>query len=430
VNRLFFFLMEHVDGTDLTRLIHGRELAPAQALAIVPQICDALQFAHEEGITHRDIKPANILIDKKGTVKIADFGLAKMAGEGRETIVSGLTQTGTTIGTPHYMAPEQWDNPESVDHRTDIYALGVVFYEMLTGERPMGRFDPPSRKSPVDRRIDEVVMRAMEREPDRRYQQASEIKSAVSKAARHSGSSGKKPKGTMLTVAATTLALILGGGIFLWKKHSPVKEPAQPPAAIDPFPSGKWTPIDNLMRDTPGIITDNEGWWMQEEGYHLKLGTFSAHNAGIRCRVQGSIEKLPQPILRDHKHTPGSGGRTTGFALMYVGRPPATAQFSRLDEAIGMINLGQFPAPPPVAGGQEYQLEFYAIGKTLIARIDGRTFTSTIDKEPPELGTGAAFFNLASNRVRDMELIDLDGLNETEALRLAEMETPISPSGQ
>ena len=83
------------------------------------------------------------------------------------------------MGTPHYMAPEQLEHPQSVDHRADIYSLGVVFYQMLTGELPLGRFAPPSRKVQVDVRLDEVVLRALEKDPDRRYQQASEVKTEV-----------------------------------------------------------------------------------------------------------------------------------------------------------------------------------------------------------------------------------------------------------
>src|SRR6185369_12586605 len=97
---------------------------------------------HEQGILHRDIKPENILLDARGHVKIADFGIAKLVG-GAKTGVS-LTATGAAIGTPHYMAPEQFEKPSDVDHRADIYSLGVVFYEMLTGELPIGRFGPPS----------------------------------------------------------------------------------------------------------------------------------------------------------------------------------------------------------------------------------------------------------------------------------------------
>ena len=174
---LYFFIMEFVEGTDLRHVIHNAELSPKEALAIVPQICEALQFAHDEGIVHRDIKPENILLDKKGRVKIADFGLAKILDS--PASVYTLTQAGQRMGTPHYMAPEQIEHPDQVDHRADIFSLGVVFYEMLTNELPIGRFAPPSQKVQVDVRLDEVVLRTLEKEPDRRYQYASEVRADV-----------------------------------------------------------------------------------------------------------------------------------------------------------------------------------------------------------------------------------------------------------
>jgi predicted Ser/Thr protein kinase len=174
---LYFFIMEFVEGTDLRQVIRSAELSPKEALAIVPQICEALQFAHDEGIVHRDIKPENILLDKKGRVKIADFGLAKILDS--PATVYTLTQAGQRMGTPHYMAPEQIEHPDQVDHRADIFSLGVVFYEMLTNELPLGRFSPPSKKVQVDVRLDEVVLRTLEKEPDRRYQHASEVRADV-----------------------------------------------------------------------------------------------------------------------------------------------------------------------------------------------------------------------------------------------------------
>jgi serine/threonine protein kinase len=172
-----FFIMEYVDGTNLRQLEKSSRLSPREALQIIPQICDALQYAHDEGVVHRDIKPENVLVDRKGRVKIADFGLAKILDANPDA--ARLTADGQVMGTPHYMAPEQVERPLAVDHRADIYALGVVFYEMLTGDLPIGKFPPPSRKVQVDVRIDDIVLRALENDPERRYQQASEVKSEV-----------------------------------------------------------------------------------------------------------------------------------------------------------------------------------------------------------------------------------------------------------
>src|SRR5439155_20787148 len=164
-------------GLSLRQLLQQKKIAPEQALAIVPKICEALQFAHEQGVVHRDIKPENVLLDKQGRVKIADFGIAKIVGgDGGRTNLTGDEQV---IGTPHYMAPEQVEKPQTVDHRADIYSLGVVFYEMLTGELPLGKFAPPSQKVQVDVRLDEIVLHALEKEPGRRYQHASVLKTDV-----------------------------------------------------------------------------------------------------------------------------------------------------------------------------------------------------------------------------------------------------------
>ena len=173
----YYFIMEFVEGLNLRQVLQRGELQPREALAIVPQICDALQFAHDEGVVHRDIKPENVLLDTKGRVKIADFGLAKLLDRASTEVT--LTQTGQAMGTPHYVAPEQMEHPIEVDHRADIYSLGVVFYEMLTGELPIGRFAPPSQKVQVDVRLDEVVLRSLEKEPEKRYQHASEVKTEV-----------------------------------------------------------------------------------------------------------------------------------------------------------------------------------------------------------------------------------------------------------
>ena len=190
----YYFLMEHIDGMNLRQLLQGEKVSAHQALDLVMQICTALQYAHDEKIVHRDIKPENILVDTKGRVKIADFGLAKLLGNTPET---NLTAPQTLMGSINYMAPEQREKPLEVDHRADIYSLGVVLYEMLTGEIPMGHFQPPSRRVQVDVRLDEVVLHALEREPERRYQKASDVKTGVETIAAtmsSSGGAGKVPE--------------------------------------------------------------------------------------------------------------------------------------------------------------------------------------------------------------------------------------------
>jgi tRNA A-37 threonylcarbamoyl transferase component Bud32 len=171
---LYYFTMEFVDGRNVRELLQAGPLTVSQTLAIVPQVCQALEYAHDEGIIHRDIKPENILLDRKGRAKIADFGLARIVGLSPAYL--SLTASQEVLGTLYYMAPEQVTRSRSVDHRADLYSLGVVLYEMLTGELPLGRFAPPSRKAPVDPRLDAIVLRALVREPEQRYQDAAQLR--------------------------------------------------------------------------------------------------------------------------------------------------------------------------------------------------------------------------------------------------------------
>jgi tRNA A-37 threonylcarbamoyl transferase component Bud32 len=173
----YYLLMEYVDGVNLRQAMKAGRFTPEQALAIVPPVCEALQYAHEHGIVHRDIKPENLLLDKEGRVKIADFGIAKMLGA--EASEAGIAET--QAGTPQYMAPEQKERRRT-DHRADIYSLGVVLYEMLTGELPAEKLRPPSSRPGgvrIDVRLDEIVLRALEKTPELRYQTAADLKTQL-----------------------------------------------------------------------------------------------------------------------------------------------------------------------------------------------------------------------------------------------------------
>ncbi len=276
LTELYYFVMEFVDGVTLRHLLNVGRVSAREALAIVPQICDALQFAHDHGIVHRDIKPENILMDRRGRVKVADFGLAKLVGKEADLVTkssgsnksvdgppesSPLTEADKIMGTPNYMAPEQRENPGEVDHRADIYALGVVFYQLLTGELPGKSIDAPSSKVQIDVRLDAIVLRALEKDPERRYEQASVFKTQIE------------------TVSATPLVGIT------------------PSATIPPLP--------------PGILPD-ETKLLSEARSRLKA-------PAIGLIVSGAIGLLPMLLALAvllAQALPGPGGRKAVFVIV------------------------------------------------------------------------------------------------------------------
>jgi serine/threonine protein kinase len=176
-----FYIMECVEGTDLAEHLELEgKLPPEDALRIATAVCDALECAHAQGVVHRDIKPSNILLGRDGSVKVADFGLAKMDDPTSIT----LTLSGTSMGSQGYAAPEVFAKASSADHRADIYSLGVVLYEMLTGDVPRGMFKLPSEKvASLGTQFDEIICKALEEDREERHQSAAELKEELEAAA-------------------------------------------------------------------------------------------------------------------------------------------------------------------------------------------------------------------------------------------------------
>lgn len=168
-----FYVMELMDGTDVARLIADKgRLSVDQARYICLRVCDALAAAHDKGIIHRDIKPANVLISSENVVKVGDFGLARL-----EQAHDGITRTGFMVGTPDYLAPEAITQGTEVDARADLYAVGVMLYQMLTGMLPRGAFKPASSLVPgLGTQFDRVIRRAMQTKPEDRYASAVQMR--------------------------------------------------------------------------------------------------------------------------------------------------------------------------------------------------------------------------------------------------------------
>lgn len=277
---LLYIVMEHVDGTDVARLIQreGR-LAPERAVALLGEVCDALHYAHQNGVVHRDLKPANLLVTHEGRVKIADFGLAKHHDEAAH----GLTKTNVAIGTPDFLAPEAWTPGTTLDARADLYSLGVTLYQMLTGEVPRGLWKMPSVKVGADPRFDAVVDRAMQPEREARYQSSTELRRdleriraepplidsptvGVDPSHPSPGSSGPDGSGKPWrggVIAAVGLSLLTMTGIWTWTAFWPsVPRPLATPTA---------GASSNVAAATSQPTVRDAARWLLQERARLKI---------------------------------------------------------------------------------------------------------------------------------------------------------------
>jgi serine/threonine protein kinase len=506
-----YFVMEYVDGSDVSQMIAAQgRLPPEHALAITAHVCDALQAAHELGIVHRDIKPANVLINMKGQVKVADFGLAKVEEPGSH----GLTKTGYAMGTPDFVAPEALMLGTAIDGRADLYAVGVMLYQMLTGNIPRGAFKPASVLVPgLDPRFDAIIVKAMQHDRAERHQSAAELRREldviltvpfvrndapvsaaipVAQVAQAPGQRsavaqkpvGKPPQGGVGTparnqtsggAAATKDAagksaraplppakskaplfiglgaaaaigigafVMLGGGKTAKQSApltpssgtsvvtTPKPAPAPPkpaPTAPSPnvskssssstasqsseekFPPGQWVKVFTKFEDLPASTRSEDpglkvidGWLTPTKQIKLSLDSLKAKNLGIRAVFKGTAT----PILSLGEARSGSykfQGPSNNNELLLMDSmsyPETRLASKRLSLQAPQI--------------KEIAMEFYVLSGRCFAKSNEVTLVHPLTR-----GTIVAVPGLEGKAaVRDIEVINLDGLSEAEALKI------------
>ena len=253
-----FIAMEYVEGVTLEQLLaENGSINLARCLELLLPVCEAVAHAHERGISHRDLKPSNILLNADSVPQVADFGLAKFLRPHERRSLHTLTQAGALVGTMGYMAPEQLDPGAAVDHRADIYSLGVILYRCLTGVLPTGQNVPrPSALEDIEPWVDGIILKALENSPDDRYQTIEELREALVEQAPPPEIKGRR--GSLWAIGAVLGGLVLGGLLFGFSggRHDEPRdaEIAEPVAA--PLPSElyqlalpAWSDVDAAERE-------------------------------------------------------------------------------------------------------------------------------------------------------------------------------------
>jgi len=415
-NGVLYIVMEFIEGTDVQKMVsEQKRLHSEHAMAITAHVCDALQYAHDRNIIHRDIKPANIMVGYNGVVKVADFGLAKMDRAGE----SGLTRSGMAMGTLHYMAPEALMLGSSVDHRADIYAVGVMLYYMLTGRLPQGMFELPSLQVPgLDPRYDGIITKALRDDRELRYQTTAELRldldgiltqpvvkvsagthqapPALETQARPQRPPGQPYRPPQQAVIVRTekksspllwVAIVVMGGLALWlwldRQSASISSPAtaepakNEPSAIKTAPA-EWR---SLLEDKPELIerlkiTDSTtpDWKLMQRGFAPVL---DAKNVALRLKARSykTLRLVARWSETAHEgifgHTIRIGPGTSGSLQMFCGWINQTTKVDGVLQP-GTYKSTQQNPPFEIPEGQEYELELRSLENHLVVLVDGK----------------------------------------------------------
>lgn len=358
-----FIVMEFVDGANLMDVIQSGGVSEARALTIMKQVCEALQFAHVHGIVHRDIKPSNIILMRDGRIKLADFGLATQM-EPEEGGTSDEDQAG---GTPAYAAPEQFAAGQLVDQRADVYALGVMIYQMLTGELPRGDWKPPSQTVTIDPAWDRIVSQALQPLPQDRLSAADAMQAMLSRISPVSGEQIRRRKARPFMLAALLASLAVIGWLLLGRTNRDKN-----------YPSPKsWTDTTPELRATAeryhfGQMRDQ--WLEINEDAHFDLAdSCEFSDVAVRVTYSGWV-RLGLRGTMDEYYTGGvrpDGDVSIGLSTTNVVEHPDIKPVT--------FSLGKSYDP-----AKEHELVFAAQGDTMRLWLDGHevlSFKDTILKQ-------------------------------------------------
>ncbi len=409
-----YIVMEFVDGTDLMEFIRSGQMTQAQAVKLLPQICDALQFAHDHGIVHRDIKPSNILLTRDGRIKVADFGLAKLF----DAESNFHTRTGTGVGTPAYAAPEQFELNAKIDHRADIYALGVMTYQMITGHLPRGVWRLPSHRAAVDPQWDDLISHAMQIEPKDRFASVSEVKAKIGgivlKQGNASGQLIPRSKVPYRFVIFGSLTVLFLVGVFFWTKDSVATSSAAPVVAkssaqtwhdaLTEFPLKKV--ISTLVRTPQGYVLPADNHW-----------TFPATplNAGMlrwRGEARGGWPELMILCLDHSKVMTGSSKPDQHPCLMHKD----DSGIRTLVQGDSTHSMGEMTAVPG-------EMVLLRLGGRLRLIIDGVMVLDVADPTTGQVQFGLNKFSGADYATQAVDYLPLDDITAAAALELVSVKT-------
>ena len=276
-HQVVYFIMEFLGGDSLAQIIHDQApLAPERAQAVALQIADALSASHRHGIVHRDLKPDNVMIaprrDGRDFVKVLDFGIAKLTGD---TQGSRRTRTGIVMGTPAYMSPEQCEGRGLIDHRTDIYALGILLYEMLTGQVPFkgegyGEVlvqhmtqvpqKPSTIRGVLNPHLEAVCMKALEKRPDNRFPNMDDFMQALADPVAYVEGHGGLDR--FLSYGAgspTPYPVTPGSGPYMLPQNQVGPQPTPPPGYVGAVSQSAAPYIPSPVPGTIDRIPTNRG---------------------------------------------------------------------------------------------------------------------------------------------------------------------------